>query len=346
MSFVRHFRNVFAVSITLSLLIGCQSRERATVSFSYDVQPGRGLPPGCKTITIMPAKVGPNTDPKWSDLSATIIQSLVNDSRQRFHTDVTVSDRRDTQVTFDEADLRAAGMSTQSGGSGGQLLAAQAAVLSNINVKVDTKVGKQRTLSGLNLAGFGGHGWGGGDVDVQTSEVDTVTRSMTVQTEFKLVDTANNKVWEHYSPPIYSGTDRTHASPIFGSSRTEAELTPQDEIIAELVKRAAREFVSQLIPCRIDVQTDVGSSSNANCAQGVRMLRAENWDDAASLFKQALAENPNDHHAAFGAGIASEARGSFNDAVKYYKQACAGADNPEYQEALARAKAFGQRARK
>ncbi len=331
---------------SLFVLGGCASRESAVVNFSYVVEKEKGLPPGMKTIAIMPAKVGETTDPKWQELSTTILASLINESRGKFGTEVTVTERRDTKPVFDEADLAAAGMSTKKGGSPGELIGADGYVLSNISVKVEKHVGKQRTLSGLDIAGFGGHGSGGGRVDAQTEEVETVTRNMTVKSEFKLIDSANGRVWEHYSPRTFQATDRTKASPIFGSSRTEAELTPQDQIVGTLVERGAREFVSQLMACRIDVETEVTSSSNANCAQGVRQLRAEQYLEALTAFKQALAENPNDHQAAYGAGVASEAIGRHDAALNYYKQACASQDNRMYSDARDRVKTYGHRARK
>jgi len=169
---------------------------------------------------------------------------------------------------------------------------------------------------------------------------------MTVQTEFKLVDASNGRVWEHFSPRLYRNTERTKASPIFGSSQTEAELTPEDKIIATLVEQGAREFVSVLMPVRIDVDAEVVSSGNKNCVQGVRSLRAEDYAEAVGAFKQALAENPNDHQAAYGAGVASEAMGRYDAALKYYQGACAGQDNRVYSDARNRMKTYGNRIRK
>jgi len=327
---------------TALAVVGCSSRERATVGFSYAVNAEKGLPPGMDTIAIMPAKVGPNTDPKWSDMSVTVLQSLISESRSQFGTNITVTERHDTQPVFDEADLAAAGISTKRGGSGGKLLGADGYLLSNINVKIEKHRGKQRTLSGLSVAGWR-HGGAG---DFRTSEVETVSRNMTVQTSFKLVDSANGKVWDFFSPRTYRATDKTQASPIFGSSQTEAELTPQDQIIGTLVERGAREFVSRLMPCRIDVETVVTSSGNKDCIAGVRNLRAENFDIALNLFRSALAEDPNDDRAAYGAGVASEAMGNFDGALRFYKRACAGANNSRYFAARDRVKVFGHRVRK
>lgn len=326
--------------VCVSILAGCSSgKETAVVSFSYVLEPTKGLPPGMKTIIINPAKVGPATDPKWSDLSATVLRSLVEESASEFGTEITVADRRDTQATFDEADLAAAGMSTRQGGGGGQLLAAEGAILSNINVKVETHKGKKRTLTDLSAYG----GWRHGGGSAHTEEVETVTRNMTVQTEFKLLDTANNKVWVYHSPKTYRATERTKASPIFGSSKTEAELTPRDAIIATLVERGAREFISKLMPCRIEVEAEIKSSSNENCIQGVRLLRAEEYEMAIEEFKSALAMDATDDRAAFGAGLALEATGKYADALKYYKKALIGDDDQAYKAAKDRVKLYSGR---
>lgn len=346
MQIKRGIGGVGGVLTCLMMATGCASRETASVSFSYVVEKEKGLPPGMKTIAITPAKIGETTDPKWSEMCVTVVQSLINESHSKFGTDVTVTERRDTKPVFDEADMAAAGISNKQGGSGGQLIGADGYLLSNINVKVEKHTGKQRTLSGLDLAGFGGRGWGGGRVNAETEEVETVTRNMTVQTEFKLVDASNGRVWEHYSPKTFRATERTKASPIFGSSQTEAELTPQDKIIATLVEQGAREFVSVLMPVRIDVDAEVVASGNANCAQGVRQLRAEDYLGAVTAFKQAMAESPNDHQAAYGAGVASEALGRYDVALKYYQQACAGQDNRVYSDARDRMKAYSHRIRK
>lgn len=335
--------------VGLGLFVGCLAvgcaPERAVVGYSYVVNASHGLPPGVKTLIIHPAQVGPTTDPKWSDMCVTVMQSLVNESRNEFGTDVTVSDRRDAKVTFDEADLAAAGMSTKKGGAPGQVLAAEAAVLSNINVKVTVDRTSQRTLSGLALWGGGGHGYGHGGADIQTEEVEVVSRNMTVQTDFKLIDTSNSKVWEQKSS-TYTSTDRTKASPIFGSSQGEGSLTPQDRIIATLVERGAREFVSRLMPCRIDVEVEVESSGNSNCREGVKLLRAEAFEAALARFESALHDDPNDHRAAFAAGVACEALGRASGALTFYQRACAGQDNAAYRDARDRMKTYGERMRK
>ncbi len=321
---------------------GC-STETARVRLSYAVEPTKGLPRGMNTIAILPAKVGPTTDARWSDMCADLISALVNESRSEFGTAVRVSDRRDTQVTFDEADLAAAGMSSGDPSRGGQLEAVQGVILSNVNVVVEERIGKQRTLTGFDIGAFDSHYGSGGHGAVQTGEIETVSRHMTVQTSFKLVDAANNNVWEYYQPPMYSATDATTASPIFGSSATAAELPREDKIIASLVQRGAQEFVSRLMPCRITWSAEVESSLNNECVEGVRMLRGQAYGAALAHFRAALANDPGDDRAAYGAGVACEASGQYQEALGYYRQACAGRNSADYRNARDRMNAYADR---
>jgi len=298
-----------------------------------------------KVITVQASTAGETTDAKWADFATTTIQQMVSDSRARFGTDVRISDRRDTDATFDEADLSAAGMSTaKGGGSGGQILAAQGTIRCTINTKIDNIVGKQRTISGLSGHGYGGHGWGGGGGSVRTEEVDTITRNMTVQADFRLIDTANNEIWEQLPPTMYQRTDEEDSGFLFGSSKTEADLESSDAIIGSLVQDAVREFLSRVMKIRIEVSETLESSGNENCVTGVKMLRAEMFDEALSNFKLAMAESSDDHEAAFGAGIACEATGQFDQALKYYKLACAGDEDPKYARCRDRMKTYGARA--
>ncbi len=324
--------------------VGCGGKERATVNFSYNVQPTKGLPAGMHVLYIEPAKVGETTDRKWSELAVAIMKDLVSESASAFGTKVVLADRRDAQVTFNEADLAAAGMSTGSGTpEGGKLLGAQGAILSTINVKVDEKIGKQATISNIFAAGGGGNRSGFGALDLQTREVDTVTRTMSVQCEFKLLDTANNRQWDYLAAGPYTSTERTKASPIFGSSQTAAALTPEDRIIGTLVQQCAREFISRLMPIRLRVEAEVESSSNKNSAMGVRFLRAQSWEQALASFQQALSENANDDRSAYGAGVAAEAMGQLDKALGYYRTACALRQSAIYMEARDRMNAYASR---
>jgi Flp pilus assembly protein TadD len=87
-----------------------------------------------------------------------------------------------------------------------------------------------------------------------------------------------------------------------------------------------------MIPCEVEHELAVEGSSKG-AAEGVKMLRADQYAEALSSFKSALAENPEDHQAAFGAGVASEVLGQPEQALDYYRKAFAMQNEPTYGKA-------------
>ena len=332
-------------------IVGCGGGgggQMAIVPISYTLQPTKSLPPGLETVAILPAERGPATDEKWSDMTVSIVQHLIQQANEKYGAKLEVADRTETTKVFAEADMKAAGMTSEGGNLGkpAQVLGVQAFILSKINVKVEKHEGKQRTVDGGSLAAWGGHYWGGGSGSVSTSEVETVTRNMTVQTEFKLTDAKTGKNWATLSPKPYRATEKTKASPFFGSSKTEAELTPRDQIIGTLVERGARDFCSQFIPCDVEYEVEVASSGNEDCKQGVKLLRGDMYEEALAQFKASVAANAEDHRALFAAGVTCEKLGKYDEAMKYYKLAVMQKAEPQYAEAKNRLAANMERIRK
>ncbi len=331
--FTSRVKSLCVATMAIAFLAGC-STEKAHVSVTYTLEPSKGLPAGMTSISIMDSKVNEVTDTKWSELAANQIQDLLQRAVDQYHVDLKIADRKHLSEGLAEQDLAAAGITQGRGGNvgmGGQVMDVQGIIESEINVKVDAQRGRQSTISGLS--GFGGRHWGGGSV--QTREVETVTRNITVQTTFKLVDTVNNRNWVTYAPPPVSNTDRTNASFLFGSSQTEAELMPRDEVIGLAVQRGIIDFVSQIVPCAVTFDMTIVASGNKACVRGVKMLRAGLYSEALSNFKIAMAEG-SDHQAAFGAGIASESLKKYDQALSYYRRAYGMKDMESYAAAVKR----------
>ena len=334
----RHIGIAIILSGVILAMAGCGGSAKAVVPVSYVLEPSKELPPGLETVAILPAERGPATDGKWSDMTVSVIQSLVQEANDKFQTSLRVADRAETKKVFTEADLAAAGMIESPGqlGASAKLLGVQAFILSKINVKVEKHRGKKRTIDALSMFGGGGRGRGHGGGSVDSTEVETVARNMTVQTEFKLTDAATGEIWVHWMPKTYRATEKTKASPFFGSSQTEAELTPRDQIIGTLVERGARDFVSLFLPCTVEHEIEVKSSGNEACVQGVKLMNGDMYTEALEQFRLALVEDPEDHRAAFAAGVACEATGRYKEALAYYRKACVFKAEPEYLAAKKR----------
>jgi len=314
--------------------LGCSSSERATALVTYTVTPDVGLPPGMSSVAVLDSTVNEATDTKWSEMAANYIQHLVQESNQKYGTSLQVADRKQTSRVMTESELSASGMAaSENPGATAKLLGVQGLVMSEINIKTRVDAGRQRTVSAMDVFAYGGSHYGGGGGGVDTEEVETATRNITVQTDFKLVDSATGKNWVTYSPKAYSQTDRTKASPFFGSSKTEAEMTPRDEIIAAAVEQGARVFVSRFIPCEVTHEIEVESSGNEACIQGVKYLRGDMNAEAHAQFRAAIAEDPDDDKAVFAAGVACELLGRHAEALDYYKRACVLKAEPQYLDA-------------
>lgn len=332
-------RNGPAVVLSAAIfwtLMGCVT-ETAWVPISYVLKPERGMPPGMTSVAVMDSKVNEMTDRKWSELAANMIQDLIQEANHRFSAGVKVADRKHLKDVMDEQDLAASGITVSSDAAqGGRVMRVQGVIQSEINVKVETHQGRATTISDLFGFGGGGDGYGEGGGEIRTREVETVSRNITVQTVFKLVDMVNNQNWITYAPRPYSRWDRTSTSPLFGSAQTEADLTPRDQIIGEAVAEGAREFVSRILPCEMKYEIAVRASRNKNCTYAVKLLRADEFGEALSYFKRAIAEDPEDDRALFGAGVACEAAGDHEHALRFYKRAYGMSPHGRYRAAKKR----------
>ena len=320
---------ILAAVIAVPFLVGCASSERAVVRISYVVEPSQGLPQGMNTVAVLDSKVNEVTDRKWSELAANEIQHHIQQANNRFGSNLNVVDRKHLGEVMGEQDLAAAGLTDANVNELGKLANADGLIESEINVKVEAHTGKASTITGLG--GWGGHRSGGGHIE--TGEVDTVSRNIAVQTSFKLVDTRTNRNWVTYSPPLFTQSDKTKAFFLFGSSRTEAELTPRDEVIRAAVATGVQGFISMIVPCEINYEVTVESGGSEASAAGVKHLRAQAYGDALAAFQGAVAEDPGDYRSLFGAGVAAEAAGDYDTALDFYRRAYGAKPDPQYQAA-------------
>jgi len=334
------FRSVMValLSVVVVALTGCGSAEKAAIEIQYTLDPSRGLPPGMNTVAVLDAQVNVSTDQKWSELAANYIQELVQQSNDRFGTTLRLADRKHTTSVLREADLAAAGLAASDRpGEIAQLLGVQGLIMAEINVRTELHHGKKTTLDPTGIFRGGTY--------IRTREVDTTSRHITVQTDFKLVDAATGQNWVTHSPPPYHRTDKGSVSPVFGSAKTEASMTPRDEIIGEAVEVGARDFVSKLVPCAVTYRVELESSVHEGCQRGVGCLRADMPEEALKHLRLALADDPNDHRAAFAAGVACEMSRRYQEALDYYRQACLLDNREEYLEAKRRVSENMHRAR-
>lgn len=172
---------------------------------------------------------------------------------------------------------------------------------------------------------FGGPGEGGfGGFGLKTREVEEISRSLTVQCSFSLVDANTGQAILQYSPPPYQKTDSSSPDFLFGGMVDDADLDPVDHFIGELVERATREFVGMMVPVPFE-QTYNLTLSGKRGEAAVRAIRADDYDTASRQLEAALRDD-DDGSISFALGVVSELKGDYAGALKWYRQACAAPD--------------------
>lgn len=347
---------MMVVLASLAGMLGCgPSSEECNVTISYVLEPSQGMPEGLKSVAVLDAGVEmAEGDPdaerarKWAKIAADTIEGLLNEAVREHGVDLAVQNRRQTQQVMQEQDLKMAGL--VSGGEAAQaaqLLEVQAIITTQLNISVEKHEGTKTTFDITNI--YAGR-WGGGG-GITPREAKTISRNLTVQCKFNMIDAVSSQAVIEYAPKPFRKMDSEEPGPIYGSDKTEAELDPVDGYIGELVEKGVREFVSQFVPCTVEYAYDLESGSGEGSPDGILALRAEDYERAIALFKTAIQDDPEDHESYFAMGIAYEKMGDYDEAEGAYKRAVSmpGLDDEEvvlYKGAMDRVQAHKSRIRK
>ncbi len=317
----RQFSAVLVVVAT-GLAVEAVADEEANITISYQAEPTTELPRGLERVAVLDAETTNDAEKKWSQIAANMIAGLLDEAARQGTNKLTVVDRQNLKKVMAEKDLALSGLiSGARAAEASKILGVQGIIASSIKVKVEKRRGARRTISGLNIDSFR-RGFRGGGSPIRTKQVGTVSRHITVQCKFRLLDAANAKVLVDHVSPILSKTDESKPRPFWGSTKTEAELTPRDQIIGELVEAEVRKFIGRFFPVNLTYTVHVKSSGNDDCEAGVRMMRVREFDEAIRLFEKAIADDDDgDKHASMCMGVAYEAKGEYDKALKHYRVA-------------------------
>lgn len=321
-----------AAALVLGLAVagtGCGKKQTGFAEFHYTTQPKTPLASDYMNIAVRNTQTqveGPEAgeydQKKWATMTADLLQYHLQQAADEHNIPLKLVDREHMKLAMEEKDLASAGITDAGDDLGAaQLQGAKAVLTSKVTIKIDKQVGKKRTISGLSaFASAWSHGGGGGG-SVDTEEVEEESRNITVQCQFQLKDAATNDIVVGYSSPPSQEFNRTKAGSFFGSSKTEADMTPRDQVIGAMIEKHAKDFLAKFVPTEETIKVEFRSSGSDACNAGVTALNNSEYDAALKHFRAAFAEDPEDHVAYFGAGVCAEKLGDMEAAMKYYKQA-------------------------
>jgi hypothetical protein len=161
---------------------------------------------------------------------------------------------------------------------------------------------------------------GFGRLTLATKDVQEISRHLTVQCVFSLIDAATGQAIVQYTPAPYQKKDEASPDFFFGSNIDESDLDPVDQFIGELVERGTQEFAGLLVPVRVETSYELVGKHEAGEA-GIRALRADDYAGALAQFEKWHQENGDEPDAVFAMGVTCELMGDFPRALECYRQA-------------------------
>jgi hypothetical protein len=147
-----------------------------------------------------------------------------------------------------------------------------------------------------------------------------IRRTITFAGNFRVIDAATGEqhLQQAFNEQAYEDKKPT---PLIGSSMTTMDLEPEEQIIRRFLQQELDRFVGRLVPVLVTEPIWVQASRNGDCVQGVQALGAGDCTAALARFQAALATDPKDHRALFGAGVALECLHRLPEAQDRYGQA-------------------------
>jgi hypothetical protein len=335
---------LLATLMGLLCVHGADAKEKQVVTVSYVLAPAQPPPANIKTVAVINSRVdsidgvkGNSRELKWSKIAADMIESMLNSGGEQ---QISVVQRSATKHILAEQDLQLVGIVEGDAATrAGRVLAADGLIMSKIRINIDVQRSRK---SSVDWGGFFGSAMGGPPPQaravryhrtpdgrvvahesarpaVPTREIEEISRDMTVQCTFMLVDAVTGKSVVQFSPPVYQKKDKKSPDFVFGHNINEADLDPVDHFIGELVEHAARDFVSMLAPVQVSYSYEVtGRGKQGEAA--VRAMRSDDFPGAMQMWEAAFKSDPKEPDTVFGMGITSELLGDFPRALQFYRQ--------------------------
>ncbi len=168
----------------------------------------------------------------------------------------------------------------------------------------------------------------GGGLTLATKDVEEISRHLTVQCSFTLIDAASGQALLQYSPPPMQKHDQKSPDFLFGGAMGAEDLDPVDHFIGELVEQSTREFVSMIVPVQMSCTYELVARHSA-AEDALRALRADDYAGAMAGLQRELAKYPDEPETLFAMGAVFELMGKPEQALEYYRRTVSSKDVDE-----------------
>jgi hypothetical protein len=167
-----------------------------------------------------------------------------------------------------------------------------------------------------------------------TREVEEVSRHLTVQCAYALVDAATGELLLQYATPPIQKKDKAAPDFFFGGMVDESKLDPVDHFIGELVEEATLRFAGMIVPVRFEQTYELVGRDKLG-ERAVRLLRAGDVEQSLQLMREQYHAASDKFETVFALGTITELNARYEEALKRYREAAAMDDADDDEADLA-----------
>jgi len=311
-------------------IAGCG--PEAVVQIRYDRPAEYEIPSSVVSLGIAEFAGQDDEDRKWGNIAADMLAMELDTYNKRFNR-YRLVDRKRLKAILDEQDLQAAFSDSSSAVQAGKVAQVDAMIYGTATVTTRDERVTRTTIDPLHQ---------------RLREVEHTKRYVMAAVNFTIDDVAGGQTLTTVSVMRDYDSDKQNTSG--GQKVLKAvgigggDIPAGDQVVSQLIEQCVREFVSKISPHEIEFYEKLHKGKSDSVKTGNKLANAGNYGEALDLYLTALKVKPDDHQAAFNAGVMCEKLGRLQKADEYYDFAFK--LKPQEQYVLARERVRGEIARK
>lgn len=285
------------------LLCGCGPEP--VVQIRYDRPATYEIPESVVSLGI--AEFGGQTDEdrKWGNIAADRL-AMDLDSYNRRYSRYQLVDRKRLKAILDEQDLQAAFSDPAEAVQAGRIARVDAMIYGSASV---TQRDDTITRTGID------------PLRRSLREVQQTRRYVMAAVNFTITDISTGKALGSVTAMREFDSDEaaSDGSKVLGAMGfANSDLPAADQVTAQLIHECVEEFVSRISPHEVVLQEKLRKGRSEPVRTGNKLAEAGSYDEALEMYLAALEARPDDHEAAFNAGVMCEKLRRLEDAGRYY----------------------------
>ncbi len=295
------------LAFSAAWIAGC-GPEKA-IEIRYERPAEYQISPQVRRVGIAEFGGQSSRDRQWSQIASDRLAAAL-DVYNRKYNRYELVDRKRLKAILDERDLQIAISDSASADTAGKLAKVDAMIYGSVKVTARDDRGTRTVFNPLSRS---------------MKTVTYTKRYCLGAVNFTMDDVKTGKTLATVATTHEYDSEKDKKSGAAGIGRAMGfggdDLPPTDQVISRLIDECVREFLSKVCPHEVVVTEKLQSGKSKIVSTGNKLAVAGDYEEALDCYQQALGQRPDDHGAAFNAGLMHEALGRGKKAEEFYDMA-------------------------